>query len=176
MSEIKKYLVGMFDDDDVLLHAVEHVRHAGYDITDVYTPFPVHGLEHKMGLEPTRIHTAGFFFGATGLTVALSMITFINKFNYPSDFGGKPNWALLAYVPITFEHTVLFAAIGMTVSFYYLCKLWPGKKPIIIDERTTDHLFAMTFELDKNKDSNYINAVSDLLKKEGAIEVYQKEV
>ena len=83
---------------------------------------------------------------------------------------------MLAYVPITFEHTVLFSAIGMTVSFYYLCKLWPGKIPTIIDERTTDHLFAMTFELDKNKDSNYINAVSELLKKEGAIEVYQKEV
>ena len=52
----------------------------------------------------------------------------------------------------------------------------PGKKPKIIDERTTDHLFALTFELDNSKDANYINAVSELLKKEGAIEVYQKEV
>jgi len=176
MSDTKKYLVGIFDDDDTLLHAVTDVRKAGYEITDAYTPFPVHGLEHVMGLEPTRIHTAGFFFGLTGLTVALSMITFINKFNYPTDFGGKPNWAILSYVPIVFEHTVLFSAIGMTVSFYYLCKLWPGKTPKIIDERTTDHLFALTFELNSSKDSNYINAVSELLKKEGAIEVYQKEV
>ena len=62
---------------------------------------------------------------------------------------------MLAYVPITFEHTVLFSAIGMTVSFYYLCKLWPGKKPKIIDERTTDHLFALTFELDNSTILNY---------------------
>lgn len=176
MSDTKKYLVGIFDDDDVLLHAVKDIRKSGYEITDAYTPFPVHGLEHALGLEPTRIHTAGFIFGATGFTVALSMITFINLFNYPTDFGGKPYWGLLAYVPITFEHTVLFSAIGMTVSFYYLCKLWPGKTPKIIDERTTDHLFALTFELDSTKDANYVNTVSELLKKEGAIEVYQKEV
>ena len=176
MSNTKKYLVGIFDDDDTLLHAVTDVRNAGYEITDAFTPFPVHGLEHRMGLEPTRIHTAGFFFGLTGFTVALSMITFINKFNYPTDVGGKPNWAILSYVPIVFEHTVLFSAIGMTVSFYYLCKLWPGKTPAIIDERTTDHLFALTFELDSTKDTNYIINVSELLKKEGAIEVYQKEV
>ena len=176
MSDTKKYLVGMFDDDDVLLHAVKDVRKSGYERTDVFTPFPVHGLEHAMGLEPTRLHTAGFFFGATGLTVALSMIAFINIFNYPTNFGGKPFFGLLAYVPISFEHTVLYAAIGMTVSFYYLCKLWPGKQPKIIDERTTDHLFAMTFELDATKDAGYISAVTELLKKEGAIEVYQKEV
>src|SRR5665647_736058 len=165
----------MFDDDDVLLHAVKHIRGAGYEITDAYTPFFVHGLEHELGLEPTRIHTAGFFFGATGLTVALSMITFINKFNYPTDVGGKPNFGLLGYVPIAFEHTVLFSAIGMTVSFYYLCKLYPGKKPKIVDERTTDHLFALTFELDGSKNPGYIETVTELLKKEGAIEVYQKE-
>ena len=176
MSDTKKYLVGMFEDDDVLIHAVKDIRKSGYEITDVFTPFPVHGLEHAMGLQPTRLHTAGFFFGATGLTVALSMIGFINIFNYPTNFGGKPFFGLLAYVPISFEHTVLYAAIGMTVFFYYLCKLWPEKKKKIIDERTTDHLFAMTFELDETKDASYINAVTEILKKEGAIEVYQKEV
>lgn len=173
MSDTKKYLVGIFDDDDVLKHAVEHIRHEGHEITDAFTPFPVHGLEHAMGLEGTRLHTAGFFFGLTGLTVALGMITFINVFNYPTVFGGKPYFGLLAYVPIAFEHTVLYASIGMTVGFYYLCKLYPGKKPKIIDERTTDHLFALTFEIDGKKD---IPAITDLLKKEGAIEVYQKEI
>lgn len=176
MSDTKKYLVGIFDDDDILLHAVKDIRKDGYEITDAFTPFPVHGLEHAMGLEETRLHTAGFFFGATGFTFALSMITFINKFNYPTNIGGKPYWALLAYVPITFEQTVLASAIGMTVSFYYLCKLWPGKKPKIIDERTSDNMFALTFELDGSKDSAYVSAVSELLKKEGAIEVYQKEI
>src|SRR6476620_2417031 len=102
MSDTKKYLVGMFDDDDVLLHAVQHIRHEGYEIADAYTPFPVHGLEHEMGLAPTGLDTAGFFFVATGLTVALSMITFINHFSYSTDVCSKRAFGALAYVPITF--------------------------------------------------------------------------
>ncbi|HMU98842.1 MAG TPA: DUF3341 domain-containing protein [Chitinophagales bacterium] len=173
MSNTKKYLVGMFDDDDVLLHAIKNIRKEGFKITDCFTPFPVHGIESAMSIEPTRLHTAGFMFGATGMSVALGVITFINAFDYPTIFGGKPYWALMAYVPIVFEHTVLYSAVGMVIAFYYLCKLYPGKKPIIIDERTTDHLFALTFEMDGSQDTA---AISDLLKKEGAIEVYQKEV
>lgn len=106
----------------------------------------------------------------------MSLITLSINLTIRRIFGGKPYWGLLAYVPIVFQHTVLFSAIGMTVSFYYLCKLWPGKKPRIVDERTTHHLFALTFELDNTKGADYISAVSELLKKEGAIEVYQKEV
>ncbi|MCB9033044.1 MAG: DUF3341 domain-containing protein [Chitinophagales bacterium] len=173
MSDTKKYLVGIFNDDDVLLHAVKNVRKAGFKITDCFTPFPVHGLEHEMGLKGTSLHTAGFFFGLTGLIVSLGMITFINAFDYPTIFGGKPYWGLLAYVPICFEHTVLYAAVGMTVAFYYLCNLYPGKQPKIVDERTTDDMFAMTFEMDGSQDTD---AIADLLKKEGAVEVYQKEI
>jgi hypothetical protein len=175
MSTTKKYLVGMFDDDHTLMHAVDTVRSSGITITDVYTPFPVHGLEHKMGLRPTKLHTAGFVFGATGLTTALSMITFANHFNYPTNFGGKPTFALPAWIPIIFEHTVLFASVGMVIAFYYLCNMYPGKQPAIIDPRTTDDLFAMTFEID-SADQDYIQQVSGLLKQEGAVEIFEKEI
>lgn len=165
----------MFDDDHTLLHAVESVRKAGVQITDVYTPFPVHGLEHKMGLRPTKIHTAGFIFGATGLTTAFSMMTFANTFNYPNNFGGKPLFALPAWIPIMFEHTVLFASVGMVIVFYYLCNMYPGKQPAIIHPRTTDDLFAMTFEID-GADAAYISQVKELLNGEGAVEIFEKEI
>ncbi len=168
-----KYIVGIFEDDHDLLHAVTTVRQAGYSIADAFTPFPVHGLEHRMGLRPTKLHTAGFMFGATGMTLALSMMTFISAFNYKTNFGGKPFWAFPAFIPITFEHTVLFSAVGMTISFYYLCNLYPGKQPKIVDHRTTDDKFALTFEADSISD---IDALTTLLKKEGAIEVYNKEI
>ena len=176
MADKKTYLVGMFDDDGVLLNAVENVRAEGHDITDVFTPFPVHGLEHKMGLRPTKIHTAGFLFGATGLLTALSFITWITNINYPTVFGGKPFFSLPAWIPITFETTVLFSCVGMVVAFYYICGMYPGLKPKIIDERTTDHMFAMTFELDDKKEDGFINNVTSLLKDNGAVEVYRKEV
>ncbi|MCB0503388.1 MAG: DUF3341 domain-containing protein [Bacteroidetes bacterium] len=176
MAEKKQYLVGMFDDDHVLLKAVENVRAAGHHITDVFTPFPVHGLEHKMGLRETKLHTAGFLFGATGTLTALSFMTWVSVKNYPNVFGGKPLFALPAWIPITFELTVLFACVGMVVSFYYLCGMYPGFEPKIIDKRTTDHMFAMTFELDGSREDGFVNSVTSLLEENGAVEVYKKEV
>lgn len=172
----EKLLVGIFDDDDVLLKAVTDVRKSGHSIEDVYTPFPVHGLEHKMGLRPTKIHTAGFLFGSTGFLFALSLMTWVSTMNYPTNFGGKPFFSLLAFIPITFELTVLFTGIGMVVSFYYLCNLYPGKQPKIVDVRTTDDKFAMTFKIEKSTPDSYVNEVSDLLKSLGASEVYKKDI
>jgi hypothetical protein len=175
-SSKQKYLVGIFDDDHDLLHAVEHIRGAGHSITDAFTPFPVHGLEHAMGLRATRLHTAGFFFGGIGFVFMISFLTWMSLSNYPINFGGKPYFSLLAWVPPLFEVTVLWASIGMTVSYYYLCNMYPGKMPKIIDPRTTDHKFALTFELSDNTGDEYIKEMTALLKHEGASEVFEKEV
>jgi hypothetical protein len=176
MAGTKNYLVGIFGDDDVLMDAVGNIRASGHEITDVITPFPVHGLEHKMGLKPTRLHTAGFLFGGTGTITALSFITWISTKNYPNVFGGKPFFALPAWIPITFELTVLFASIGMVVSFYYLNKQWPGKMPKIIDRRLTDDKFAMIFELDGSRSGSFEETMTGLLMQNGAEEVYNKEI
>ena len=56
---LKKFVVGCFDEEKVLFPAVDKVRHAGYKIHDIYTPFPVHGLDKAMGLRDTSLHTAG---------------------------------------------------------------------------------------------------------------------
>ena len=62
---IKKFVVGCFEDEKVLFPAVKNVRRAGYKIHDVYTPFPIHGLDHAMGLRETSLHTMGFIYGIT---------------------------------------------------------------------------------------------------------------
>ena len=64
----KKFVVGSFDDEAVLFPAVKNVRKAGYKIHDVYTPFPVHGLDHAIGIRETSLHTAGFIYAITGTT------------------------------------------------------------------------------------------------------------
>ena len=72
---VKKFIVGSFYDEQVLFPAVKAVRKSGYKIHDVYTPFPIHGLDTAMGLRDTSLHTAGFIYGITGTTTAFSFIT-----------------------------------------------------------------------------------------------------
>ncbi|MCO5230040.1 MAG: DUF3341 domain-containing protein [Chitinophagales bacterium] len=174
MSTTNKFLVGMFDDDQTLLKAVESAKNSGIEIAEAFTPFPVHGLEHKMGLRPTKLHTAGFVFGATGLVTAFSLMAFANAVNYPTNYGGKPTFALPAWIPIMFELTVLFSAVGMVISFYYLCNLYPGKQPKIIDPRLTDNMFALTFDI--SGDNEQTSKITEFLNNEGAVEVFEKDI
>jgi hypothetical protein len=143
---VKKFVVGCFDDEAVLFPAVKRVRNAGYKIHDVYTPMPIHGLDHALGLRETSLHTAGFIYGITGTTTALSFISWVFTNDWPLNFGGKPHFALPAWIPVTFELTVLFAAVGMVLTFCYLCQLAPFVKKHHFHPRATDDLFVMAIE------------------------------
>lgn len=143
---IKKFVVAGFDDEAVLFPAVKKVRMAGYKIHDVYTPFAVHGLDHALGLRETSLHTAGFIYGITGTTTALSCMSWVFVKDWKLNIGGKPHFALPAWIPITFETTVLFAAVGMVLTFCYLCQLSPFIKKHHFSLRATDDLFVMVIE------------------------------
>jgi len=164
----KKFVVGCFDDEAVLFPAVKKVRSAGYKMHDVYTPFPIHGLDHAMGLRETSIHTAGFIYGITGTTTALSGIGWIFNADWPLNYGGKPHFDLPAWIPITFELTVLFAAVGMVLTFCYLCQMSPFIKKHHFHPRATDDLFVMVIECTPKTNVADLEA---FLKTNGAIEV-----
>lgn len=165
---IKKFVVGCFDDEQVLFPAVKQVRKTGYKIHDVYTPFPIHGLDAAMGLRDTSLHTAGFIYGITGTTVAFSFITWVLTTDWPMNIGGKPFFSLPAWIPIMFELTVLFAAVGMVLTFCYLCQLAPFVKKDHFHPRATDDLFVMAIECsDKTNDAE----VSQFLQGLGATEI-----
>lgn len=150
---VKKFVVGSFYDEQVLFPAVKAVRKAGYKIHDVYTPFPIHGLDAAMGLRDTSLHTAGFVYGITGTTTALSFITWALTTDWPLNFGGKPFFSLPAWIPITFELTVLFSAVGMVLTFCYLCQLAPFVKKDHFDLRATDDTFIMALEVTEKTDT-----------------------
>jgi hypothetical protein len=144
---IKKFAVACYDTEDTLFPAVERVRHSGYKLHDVYTPFPVHGLDVAMGLKETDLHIAGFIFGLTGTSTAVGFMSWIFTSDWPINFGGKPNWSLPAFMPIVFELTVLFAAVGMVLTYCYLNQIMPGVKKHIFHPRQTDDLFVLVLEL-----------------------------
>ena len=143
---VKKFIVGNFDDEAVLFPAVKKVRKAGYKIHDVYTPFPIHGLDSAIGLRDTSLHTAGFIYAITGTATAVGFITWALTTDWPIVFGGKPFFSLPAWIPITFELTVLFAAVGMVLTFCYLCQLAPFVKKDHFNPRSTDDTFVLVVE------------------------------
>ncbi|RPD40354.1 DUF3341 domain-containing protein [Chitinophaga barathri] len=170
---VKKFVVGSFDDEAVLFPAVKKVRAAGYKIHDVYTPFPVHGLDHALGLRETSLHTAGFIYGITGTTTALSFMSWVFTTDWPMNIGGKPHFPLPAFIPITFELTVLFSAVGMVMTFMYLCQMAPFVKKHIFHPRQTDDLFVMAIELTEKTPAADVKAFLDSV---GAKEINEQTV
>ena len=143
---IKRFVVGSFLDEAVLFPAVKKVRLAGYRLHDVFTPMPIHGLDTAMGLRDTSLHTAGFIYAITGTATALSGMSYALVYDWPLNFGGKPHFALPAWIPITFELTVLFSAVGMVLTFCYLCQMAPFVRKHHFNLRSTDDQFTMVIE------------------------------
>jgi hypothetical protein len=147
---VKKYAVAVYNDEAVLFPAVKNVRKKGYKIHDVFTPFAVHGLDEALGYKTSDLHVAGFIYGITGTSTALGFMGWIFTTEWPQNFGGKPHFPLPAFIPIVFELTVLFAAVGMVLTFCYLCQIMPGVKKHLFHPRQTDDKFVMTIEVDDN--------------------------
>ena len=143
----KDVLYGLYDDEEILLKAVEKATHDHLNIYDVFTPFPVHGMEDAMGLSESRLHIAGFVYGMLGTLTAFLFMTWVFTRDWPIIFGGKPYWSIPAFIPITFELTVLFASVGMVVSFYTVNGLWPGVQNPTLDDRITDDKFCLAFDV-----------------------------
>jgi hypothetical protein len=165
---IKRFVVGNFEEEAVLFPAVKKVRMAGYKIHDVYTPMPIHGLDHAMGLRDTSIHTAGFIYGITVTATALSGISYALIYDWPLNFGGKPHFALPAWIPVTFELTVLFSAVGMVLTFCYLCQMAPFVRKHHFNLRSTDDQFTMVIECTAKTNETELKA---FLKSIGAVDI-----
>ena len=168
--ESTKTFHALYNDDDVLLSAVKVIKEKRYDIEEIYTPFPVHGLDKVMGLEPTRLAIAAFIYGCIGITVATLMMNYIMIVDWPQNIGGKPSFSYLenmpAFVPIMFELTVFHAAHLMVITFYLRSRMWPLKEAENPDPRTTDDHFLIEIITDKP-----VAPLKKLLKDSGAVEI-----
>ena len=165
-----KVIYALYNDDDILMDAVKKVKAAHHHIDEVFTPFPVHGLDKAMGLAPTRIAITSFLYGLTGLSFAIWMTNYMMIQDWPQDIGGKPNFSwflnMPAFVPIMFELTVFFAAHLMVITFYMRSRIWPFKAAENPDVRTTDDHFLMEISIHNNEEE-----LPSLLTETGAVEI-----
>lgn len=150
MINVKLY--GIYDDEEHLLKAVALLNKKGIKIKEVFTPFPVHGLEKALGLKHTRLSTASFIYGLTGLSLGILMMWYMMIHDWPINIGGKPNFSfadnLTSFIPPLFELTVFCAAHGMVLSFLLASKLAPGMKAVNPFRDTTSDKFAIEVDRD----------------------------
>jgi hypothetical protein len=168
----KDFLVAIYDCEEKLLKSAEKARDKKVEFYDMYTPFPVHGLDDAMGIKRSFLPYITFAAGAVGLGIAMGFQIWTSAFDWPTIIGGKPFISWPAFIPITFEVTVLFAAHATVGAFLVYNKLFPGKKPVIMHEEQTCNKFIIAIEKDKAN----VEDLTTLFKEHGAIEVKTQNV
>ncbi len=171
----KEVLFGLYDDEEILLKAVKEARDHHLDIMDVFSPFPVHGLDPILGLSESRLHQAGFVYGMIGTLTAFLFMTWVFTRDWPIIFGGKPYWSVPAFIPITFELTVLFASIGMVVTYYAVNGQGPGVTNPVLDDRITDDKFCIAFDVSESS-SETVETYKNFFSQTSASEVRTKTI
>jgi hypothetical protein len=142
-------LLAEFPTTRALYHACEKVRDAGYRRWDAHTPFPVHGLDRAMGLRPSRLPWIVLVAALAGLTGAFLLQAWIHAVDYPLVISGKPFLSWQAFVPVTFEVTILFGALGAVLGMLHLNRLPRHHHPLFRSkrfERVTDDRFFISIE------------------------------
>ena len=126
MSQFKDKYFGVlaeFDSAKDIFHACEKVRDQGFQKWDAHTPFPVHGLDKAMGLGPSRLPWIVLAMALIGGSGGFALQAWINVEAYPMVISGKPFLSWQAFVPVTFELTVLLGAFGAIFGMWFLNRL-----------------------------------------------------
>ena len=144
----------MYDDDAKVMNAAGKLVGQGIRVKDVYSPFPIHGIDPVIGIKRTRLAICSFMYAMTGTSLALLGMWYFMIQDWPMNIGGKPSFTLLenvtAFIPVTFEFSVLCGAHGMAITYLLRNGTLPGMPASNPDPRTTDDKFVVEITTDNN--------------------------
>jgi len=179
-------VLGEYNDVSQVVHAATRFRDAGYQRWDLYSPFPIHGVEKAMGFGYTKLPWITLAFGVTGLLTGLGLATYTmasefatpwfpfsqQLWGYPFLISGKPYHSAPAWIPIVFELTIMFAAYSTVFGMFIMNKLPMLYNPLFKSERfrraTQDRFFIGVNCRDSKFD---VEEITKLLKDTGATHV-----
>ncbi|AIN47634.1 ABC-type Fe3+ transport system protein; Molybdenum transport protein, putative [Candidatus Karelsulcia muelleri] len=167
-----KNIYALYDDDQVMILSIKKLIHYGIKINEIYSPFPIHGINKLFNnsKENIGIGTLAFLYGLFGFIISTLLIWYSIIFDWPQNIGGKPYYNMYmnfpSFIPIIFEITIFCSAHFMCITYLFKCKLYPGYEHNNPDYRTTDDKFL--FEIKFIKDFKYKNKI---LKKNGVLEI-----
>ncbi|MCC7297779.1 MAG: DUF3341 domain-containing protein [Bacteroidia bacterium] len=167
----RKLILGIFDDEDKLMDASSALVHEGVHIQDVYTPYPVHGLDRIIGVKRSNLSVVAFLCGLTGFSLACLMIWYMYVYDWPMNIGNKPERFTPSWIPIMFESTVLCTAYGMGFFFFIRNRLLHGIQPELLHDRQTDDTMVICIE---TGDGVNESKIVDIMRSKGATEVRER--
>lgn len=141
---------GLFNTPDEIIHASEETVKAGYTNFDIHSPYPLHGMNRAMNLKPSKLGFITLIFGLSGAAFALAFMWWVNVIEYPLVIGGKPLFQLPAFIPVTFEVTVLSAAIFTVVGMLFVMFKFPNNSHPLHDtlymKRVSSDKYGLTIQ------------------------------
>ena len=144
----------MYDDDAKVMAAASELVGQGVRVKDVFSPFPIHGIDPIIGIKRTRLAICSFMYAMTGTSLAILGMWYFMIQDWPMNIGGKPSFSLLEniteFIPVTFEFSVLCGAHGMAITYLLRNGTLPGMPASNPDPRTTDDKFVVEISTDNN--------------------------
>src|ERR1051325_3756879 len=147
-----KFLVATYSDSEALLRGVRLAREKNFRIYDVFAPYPIHNLDHEMGVRHSRLAWVTFVVGCLALALAVVFQFYTTVLDWPLNVGGKPDNSTLAFVPICFELTVLLSGLATVGALFLRARLYPGKTETLLAEGVTNDTFALAL---RRKDADF---------------------
>ena len=169
-------MVGEFETPERVMQAAEEARHAGFRVMDAYSPFPIHGMSEAIGFRDTKVPWTVMMFGIIGVTCGYSLQFYTSVIDYPMNVGGKPLNSIPAFIPVSYETTILFAALSAAIGMFVYNKLPMPYHPIFNAknfERATQDRFFLAIEAEDPKYDP--DAIEKLMRSNGALEVSECE-
>ena len=135
--------VAVFASEDSILHAARACRDQGFEIVDARSPHPMHGFDDVAGIRRSRLPAATLVAGIVGLSLGTWLQVWTSARDWAIDVGGKPWNSMPAFLPVTFELTVLCAGLTTVAVLLIRSRLRPGRAPTLTGLRATDDRYAL---------------------------------
>jgi len=162
-------LAASFTDESALLAAMREARARGFRVHEVFTPYPVHGLDEVLGVRRSRLAWVTLAGGLAGLVGAVALQVWGAVIDWPLNVGGKPANSALAFLPISFEATVLVGGLATAAAFFWRSRLGPRAKPWQAVPGTTDDALVAVLEMGGDPE-----ALRELMLTCGARDLFEK--
>lgn len=167
-------IIGVYEDEELLLKAMDELQANDIKVKDVYSPIPIHGVFERLNLT-TRLPYATFIYGAVGTFAVFAFLYWTSVVSYPLKFGGKP-LNTLSFIIIMFVLTIFVGTLFTFLTYFVRERMFPGKKVTLPVPETTNNQFAILIEKSPEMSMQETQKIHDVLTKTGAIEIKESDV